>query len=155
MNKIIAVTTMGLAAVTLASCATTKPDPAKICTADWISARSVKAVDRIEDRTGPALRNLTKAAKKWAQGKKPGPLQMMALNSSVNKLTKELQNGRGMKDLKTISSTCNDPKIVSQAMTNLMRRNGLPEGMINFVEALPRYKDLISVPEITTPETRS
>jgi len=48
-----------------------------------------------------------------------------------------------MRDLKTLAQTCNDPKIVTSAMTQMMRENGLSQGMIDFVERLPQYKDLI------------
>lgn len=127
--------------VMMTSCATT-PDPAKVCTADWISVRSTKAVDRIERKAKPALRNLSKAAESWASGKTPGPFQMMALSSSVKSLTKELETGRGMRDLKTLAKTCNDPGLIKSAMTNVMRDNGLSEQMISFVEDLPIYERL-------------
>lgn len=142
---IIPIVVTGLSGLVLSGCATT-PDPAKVCTADWISARSTKAVDRIEARAKPALRNLSKAAQSWAKGKQPGPFQMMALSSSVKSLTKELETGRGMRDLKTLASTCNDPDIIKTAMTNVMRDNGLSEQMINFVEGLPLY-DKLTAPD--------
>jgi len=97
----------------------------------------------IERKAKPALRKLGKAAESWAAGKKPGPLQLWSLQGSVNSLTKELQSGRGMRDLKTLAKTCNDPKIVTSAMTNMMRDNGLSQGMIDFVERLPQYRDII------------
>lgn len=125
----------------ISGCATA-PDPAKVCTSDWIGARSDKAVSRIESKAKPALRNLSKAAESWAKGKQPGPFQLLALRSSVNSLTKELQTGQGMRDLKTLANTCNDPDIIKTAMTNVMRKNGLSEKMINFVQGLPMYKEL-------------
>jgi len=129
----------------LSSCATT-PDPAKICTSEWVSERSEKAMSRIESKAKPALRNLSKAAQDWAKGKQPGPFQMLALNSSVKSLVKELETGRGMKDLKTVSRTCNNPDIIKTAMTDMMRNNGLSERMINFVEGLPLY-DKLTAPD--------
>lgn len=128
----------------LSACATT-PDPAKVCTADWISARSDKAVSRIESKTKPALRNLSKAAESWAQGEQPGPFQLMALNSSVKSLTRELETGQGMRDLKTVARTCNDPDIIKTAMSNVMRDNGLSQQMINFVEGLALYRSLTTL----------
>lgn len=135
-------TVTSLAIAGLSACATTA-NPEKVCTAEWIGKRSDKAVSRIERKAKPALRKLSKAADSWARGDKPNGFQLMSLNSSVKSLTKELESGQAMKDLKTLSRTCNDPKIVTKAMTNLMRDNGLSEQMINFVENLPRYKDLI------------
>lgn len=131
-------------ALMLSACATT-PDPAKVCTADWISARSDKAISRIESKAKPALRNLSKAAESWAQGEQPGPFQLMALNSSVKSLTRELEKGQGMRDLKTVARTCNDPDIIKTAMSNVMRDNGLSQQMINFVEGLPLYRSLTTL----------
>ncbi|WP_371397370.1 hypothetical protein [Fretibacter rubidus] len=140
-RRLSSIITGGFFAVIVTACATT-PDPEKVCTADWISKRSDKAISRIESRAKPALRNLSKAAESWAQGKQPGPFQLMSLNSSVKSLTRELETGQGMRDLKMLSSTCNDPDIIKKAMTNVMRKNGLSERMINFVEDLPMYERL-------------
>ncbi len=138
--RIIALSLLAVAG--LSACAST-PDPAKVCTAEWIGERSDKAVSRIERKAKPALRKLGKAAQSYAAGKKPNFVQMISLNNSVNSLTKEFESGRGIKDLKTLANTCNDPKIVTNAMTNLMRENGFSQWMINMVENLPRYRDLI------------
>ena len=138
--RIIALSLLAVAG--LSACAST-PDPAKVCTAEWIGERSDKAVSRIERKAKPALSKLGKAAQSYAAGKKPNFVQMISLNNSVKSLTKEFESGRGIKDLKTLANTCNDPKIVTNAMTNLMRENGFSQWMINMVENLPRYRDLI------------
>ena len=144
---------LALSTAALSACATT-PDPAKICTSEWIGERSEKAMSRIETKAKPALRNLSKAAQAWAKGKQPGPFQMLALNSSVKSLVKELETGRGMRDLKTVSRTCNDPDIIKKTMGNLMRKNGLSERMINFVEGLPLY-DTLTAPDSETKDRTS
>jgi len=125
-----------------AGCAST-PDPAKVCTAEWIKPRTERAVKRIESRTTSAMKPLRKAAKSYAKGKEPNLVQMWALSSSFKKLERELKSGRGIKDLKTVAKTCNDPKIVSDAL--FMQDQGLPSGMISFLQDLPMYKDVISL----------
>jgi len=142
MFRSFALTLAGFATLGLSACSTT-PNPEKVCTAEWISKRSDKAMTSIERKAKPALNKLSKAAQKWARGEKPNGFQLMSLNSSVKSLTNELENGRGMKDLKMLGRTCNDPQIVSKAMTNLMRDNGLSEQMISFVEGLPRFREII------------
>lgn len=142
MPFIRSMTITALAIAGLSACATTG-NPETVCTADWIGKRSDKAMSRIERKAKPALRKLGKAANSYAAGKKPNFVQMMSLNNSINSLTKELESGRGMRDLKTLSKTCNDPKIVTSAMTSLMKDNGLSDWMINMVENLPQYRDLI------------
>lgn len=139
----------------LSACAST-PKPEEICTSNWVNKRSANAVSRIEKRAKPALSKLAKAATAWAQGKTPGPFQMLSLNSSVNKLTKELRNGQGLKDLKMMASTCNDPKIVTESLTKLMEDAGLNGEMVGFIEGLQKYQDLIKVPQnpnLHTPKT--
>ena len=128
--------------VSLTSCATA-PKPEVVCTSEWIGKRSDKAVSRIERKAKPALTKLGKAAQSYAGGKKPNMIQMFSLNNSVKSLTRELESGRGIRDLKTLANTCNDPTIVTGAMTNLMRDSGLSQWMIDMVEGLPRYRDLI------------
>ena len=142
MARLFIIAAISASVLALSACATTA-NPEKVCTADWIDKRSNKAMGNIERKAKPALRKLGKAAESWAAGKKPGPLQLWSLQGSVNSLTKELQSGRGMRDLKTLAKTCNDPKIVTSAMTNMMRDNGLSQGMIDFVERLPQYRDII------------
>ncbi len=131
-----------LSLLALPACAST-PDPAKICTSEWINARADKAVSRIEGRTQSSMKAIKNAAKSWAKGRKPGPLQLWTLSNSIKSLENELLSGRGMKDLKTLASTCNDPEIISKAMTGFMRNQGLPDNLINFIENFDRYKALI------------
>jgi len=109
----------------LSACATT-PDPAKVCTSEWIGARSDKAIDRIQTRSASSLKSLKRASSSWAKGKQPGPFQLLALSNSISKLKKELTNGAGVKDLRTLASTCNDPEIISTAMKDLLHRQELP-----------------------------
>ena len=125
-------------------CAST-PDPAKVCTAEWIKPRTERAVKRIESRTTSAMKPLRKAAKSYAKGKEPNMFQMLALSSSFKKLERELKSGRGITDLKTVAKTCDDPKIVSNALLGFMEDQGLPDGMISFLQNLPMYEDLISI----------
>lgn len=128
----------------LSACATT-PKPEEVCTTNWVNKRSANAISRIEKRAKPALQHLSKAAMDWAQGKNPGPFQMLKLNSSVNKLTKELRDGQGLKDLKYMAKTCNDPKIVTGSLTQLMEDAGLTGQMVGFIEGLQKYQDLIQI----------
>ena len=123
-------------------CATT-PNPEKICTSEWIGQRADKAVSRIESRTRSSMKTLTKAAESWSKGKQPGIFQMMALNNSLTSLEKELKSGTGIRDLKTLSKTCNDPALVGKAMNGFMRDQGLPTNLIQFVERLEVYQDLL------------
>ena len=134
----------------LSACATA-PDPAKVCTAEWIKPRADKAVYAIEKDTRGVIKNLRKVAESYIDGKTPGPLQMWSLSKSVKKLEDELESGRGIRDLRTLARTCDDPKIVSTAMARFMRSHGLPDGLVNFIENLDQYQKILS-PEFDRPE---
>ena len=137
-------TSLIFACLTLAltGCATA-PDPAKVCTSEWIGERSDKAISRIQSKAGSSLKSLRKAGESWSKGNKPNFIQMALLSRSLKGLENELKNGRGMKDLKTVAATCNDPKIISDAMGSFMRKQGLPDNIINFIEGMGLYQELI------------
>ena len=137
-------TSLIFACLTLAltGCATA-PDPAKVCTSEWIGERSDKAISRIQSKASSSLKSLRKAGESWSKGNKPNFIQMALLSRSLKGLENELKNGRGMRDLKTVAATCNDPKIISDAMGSFMRKQGLPDNIINFIEGMGLYQELI------------
>ena len=143
MKHLIPLLSFAILSTALAGCATA-PDPAKICTSEWISKRSDKAISRIESKAGRSLNSLQKAGKSWSKGKTPNPFQMLMLSRSLNSLEKELKNGQGIRDLKTLSATCNDPKIISDAMGGFLRKQGLPDNVVNFIEGMGIYQELIT-----------
>jgi len=59
-------------------------------------------------------------------------------------MEKELTRGQGIKDLKTVAKTCNDPTIVSDSMRDLLERQGVSEKLITQIESMPIYESLIS-----------
>ena len=140
MRRFILIVTLPLL---VSACAST-PDPAEICTSEWIKPRAEKAMTELMDDTSSAVKSMSKAADKYRQGKTPGPLQMFALSNSLKSLEKELTRGRGIKDLKTLAKTCNDPQIVTNGMTAFVEQLGLPRRMSAFIQALPRYQELLA-----------
>ena len=126
----------------LSACATA-PDPAKVCTAEWISPRTASAVEDITKSTSSAMSALRRLADTYASGRTPGPLQLLSLSSAMKSLEREAKNGRGIRDLKTLASTCNDPSLLTDTLTNFMSDQGLPDQMINFVTQTPIYQNLL------------
>lgn len=127
----------------LGGCAST-PDPAEICSAEWITPRATKAVNKIEKRAGSSIKTLGKVSKTWASGKTPNLFQMMALRNSLRKMEKELTNGQGIRDLRTVAKTCNDPDLIKDSMNDLLERQGVSDGLIKWMESNPIYERLIS-----------
>ena len=142
MKHLIALLTLSILCFSISGCATA-PDPAKVCTSEWIGERSDKAISRIERKASRSLKSLQKAGGSWARGKTPNPFQMLMLSNSLKGLEKELKNGQGIRDLKTLSATCDDPKIISDAMGGFLRKQGLPDNIINFIEGMGIYQELI------------
>ena len=94
------------ALVLLSACASV-PDPAEICTAEWIAPRATKAVNNIEKSAKSSFKTFRDVSETWASGKQPNLFQLLALNNAMKKMKKELTRGRGIKDLKTVAKTCN------------------------------------------------
>lgn len=127
----------------LGACAST-PDPAEICTAEWITPRATKAVKQIEKSAKSSLKTLTSVSKTWASGNKPNFIQLLSLNNAMNKMKNELTRGQGISDLKTVAKTCNDPAIIKDSMHGLLERQGMSDNLIQWIENTPIYENIIS-----------
>jgi len=149
-RSLIVVSAMSALSVSMLGACASTPDPAKICSADWISARSDKAIDSIQDRAQSSLKAMRKVSDTLAKGKTPGVFQQLGLLNALNGMKKELTRGQGIKDLKTVAQTCNDPNIIKDSMHGLMERSGLSESFIKEVEGHQIYQALIS--SISAPE---
>lgn len=124
------------------ACAST-PDPAKICTAEWITPRVNRHMQDFEKDTRKIFANLEKTAHSYSKNGKVGPLQMFSMMNSLNALAKKVEHGRAMKDMRTLANTCDDPKLIKTAMTNFLRRKGLDEKFIQFLNNLEQYRKLL------------
>ncbi|GHA90996.1 hypothetical protein GCM10009069_12590 [Algimonas arctica] len=132
--------------VALSACSTT-PDPADVCTAAWIEPRVERAVERIETRLDKALRAFRTVGDSWMNGNTPGPIQMFRLSNAANDLEKELVDGRGIRDLRMLASTCNDPNLIREQVYTLLDREGLPDPLLNFLDATGILEGLIETAE--------
>lgn len=96
------------------------------------------------------MKTLTSVSKTYAEGKKPNLFQLLALSNAMNNMKKELTRGQGIKDLKTLGATCNDPNIIKDSMRDMMKRQGMDDSFIQRIETNPIYESLIS--SISQPE---
>lgn len=140
MRKYISILT---ASVLITGCSTI-PKAEDICTASWVTDRASLAVDNIYGETEETVMSLRKIAAIYVEGKSPNIFQLFSLSSKVQGLEKELLRGQGIKDLKTLASTCNDPKILTDGISSYVDRLGLPDKMRAFMEDMPEYRDMIS-----------
>lgn len=123
---------LSLSTLALGACATT-PDPAKVCTADWIKPRTARAVKEVKRETGRTIKSLKKNAEKIADGGMLAPYRAASMISSVQKLADKIQNGRGVRDLKTLSATCDDPKIIRDGLVGYMEDVDAPKMLLDLV----------------------
>ena len=130
----------------LAACAST-PDPAKVCTAEWIAPRVERAADRLEDKTAKAFRALRKVGAQWVRGDKPGALSMLSLRGAVRDLEDELKDGRGVRDLRTLARTCDDPELIRNEVLKLLERQDIPEPVLNFLRGSSLIDRLVELAE--------
>ena len=148
--KILLRSLICLPALALLSACASVPDPAEVCTAEWITPRATKAVNSIEKSAKSSFKTFRDVSETWASGKQPGFFQLLALNSAMNKMKKELTRGQGITDLKTVAKTCNDPNIIKTSMHDLLERQGLSDNLIAWVENSPIYNSIIA--SIAEPE---
>lgn len=132
--------------IVLSACSTT-PDPAEVCTAAWVEPRADRAVERIETRLDKTLRAFRSVGESWMNGRTPGPIQMFRLSNAAKDLERELTDGRGVRDLRLLASTCNDPNLIREQVYTLLDREGLPAPLIDFLNATGILEGLIETAE--------
>lgn len=123
---------LSLSTLTLGACATT-PDPAKVCTADWIKPRAAKAVKEVKRDTGRTIKSLKKNADKISNGSPLAAYRAASMLTSVQKLAEKLQKGRGIRDLKILAATCDDPKIMRDGLVGYMEDMEAPKMLMDLV----------------------
>ena len=139
-----ALLTLSLTGILLgASACTTVPDPAKVCSAEWIAPRADRAMNEFKRDTRSIFKRLKKTGSKLESGNNIGPVQMFSLMNSLSRLGKKLENGRAMRDMRTLASTCDDPKLIKNTMTNFMREQGIDDKFIRFLNNFEAYTTLL------------
>ena len=130
----------------LSACAST-PDPAEVCSAEWITPRAERAMNEFESDTRSTFKTLKKVGDKLSNGDQIGPIQMFTVMSAVNRLSDKFKNSRAMKDMRILATTCDDPNLIKSAMTDFMREQGIDENFINFLNGLKEYQKLLETGE--------
>jgi len=150
MTQKLFITLLISPALLLGACSTT-PDPAKVCTAEWIEKRADRAMARIEKKAGKSIKSLSKAGEAWVNGKQPGPIALFRLDNNLRALERELTEGRGIRDLKTLAKTCDDPQLIADRMSAFLASKGMPDRFLNFIKSLKIYQRIIApLPDETT-----
>lgn len=130
----------------LPACATV-PEPAEVCSSEWISPRANRAMAEFKNDARPVVRKLRKIGKKLESGGSFKPLAMFSLMNSLQNLGNKLEHGRAMRDMRTLATTCNDPTLIKNAMTDFLREQGIDEKFINFLNNFEAYTQLLETGE--------
>lgn len=120
-----------LSALALSGCATTSPE--RICSAEWIGARADRALDAIERDTTRAMISLRKVGESYADGREPNVLALLNLRRTLSDLEDELTDGRGVRDLRTLATTCDDPQLVAHGLDRWLVSQDLPAVLTTLV----------------------
>ena len=115
----------------LPACATY--DPEVVCTSEWIGSRADRAIGEIERDTSGVIRSFRKVAEDYADGDRPGPLALLSLSRNVNRLKRELTDGRGIRDLRVLGRTCDDPLIVARGLDRWLDRQDLGPNITSLI----------------------
>lgn len=112
----------------LSACATTY-DPAEVCTAEWIAPRVDLAVTQLERDTNRLIKTFKSAARSMEDGK-ISAWKTYRMISSVQKYADRVENSRGMKDLRILSDTCDDPQIIRNGFADYLESVQAPSFLV-------------------------
>jgi len=142
-TKHISILIYGFAALSLGACATA-PSPVEVCSAQWIAPRVEDAMIDFKRDTTKSFKVFKKSAQKLSDGKTLGPIQMFTLMSAISSLSQKIEKGQPLKDLRTLSRSCNDPDLIKTALNDFMKNQGISDNFIQFINGLKLYSDLIN-----------
>ncbi|MFK7731328.1 MAG: hypothetical protein AB8B48_06870 [Pseudomonadales bacterium] len=126
--------------LTTSACAT-QPKPEEICTAEWIKPRVDSAMQEFRGNADGILSQL-KAAGENTTGEDGAAAMLGSVDVLVNlvKLISTFQGGQTFEDLNTLSKTCNDPDLLIESFTGLLKEYDMPDSFISLLEQLNEFK---------------
>jgi len=128
----------GIALLTLGGCASTK-DLATLCSVSNLQLSADKETSRMEREARKALKNLKKSAETWDGSTTPTRRDVVMLNQTIEDFKVQLAGGRGLYNLKKLSSKCQNSNIVIDELSKLFSRQNLPIEQIKAIKSLPVY----------------
>ena len=135
----------------LAGCATT-PDPAEVCTAEWVQPRAARAIKELRRDTGRTIKSLARNAEKLQNGGSLSAWRAASMIGSVQKLATKIQRGRGVKDLKMLAATCDDPAILRDGVVGYLDDIKAPKALMDMIRGFDFEKmtrDAEKLPGVT------
>ena len=138
-----------LSVAVLAGCASQQLSPEEICSANWIKPRTDAAINQFRKSTSSTWENLQQKGKKAAANGKLGLLERASVLLSLTKLVNEFQNSQALEDLQLLSTTCDDPQLVRNVLTDTMTEYNVPQQYIDLLNSLDEFTTLIQQNQVT------
>lgn len=143
MKRSIPLVLLVLMVLLLGACAK-RYDPEEVCTGKWIKPRVDQAMSDFQDKAKSALGLLRGVSSHVAQDGQLGKLDMITAMISLASLVTEFKNSDAIHDLRILSKTCDDPKLVSKAFSGYLKEQGAPQSVIDLLDQVDAFQKLIA-----------
>ena len=139
----LAIMTGLLLASFIAGCASTKPTPAEVCSAAWIKPRTDAAINDFTRSTKGSWEQLQRSGERAANEGSLGFIERASVILSLTRLLGQFQDSQALADLRTLSTTCNDPDLVRNALVDTLEEYDVPEPFIDLMGQLEEFIELM------------
>ena len=126
----------------MTGCASTPP-PEVVCSSNWIKPRTDAALKEFTSSTSDTWAKLSKTGKRAAKKGSIGLIEKASVLLSLTSLVNSFQNSQALEDLQLLSTTCDDPNLVRNALIGTMQDYNVPEPYINLLNELDGFMKLL------------
>lgn len=127
----------------LTACAS-KPPPEEICSAAWIKPRTDAALEDFKAATADDWKSLRRSTEGSSASAEIGLLEKARVILSLASVVSSFQNSQALDDLRTLSKTCDDPELVSNALRGTLSEYGVPSAYIELLDELEGFIELMN-----------
>ena len=132
---------MGAALMALSACETA--NPLVVCSADWISWRTDRAMQEFGRSSTSSLKTIRQVSRDYQTTGKFNAVQLISLANALNNLITDFRQSQALRDIQTLQNTCNDPTILKLAFTRFLYDQGAPQSLIDFLNEMDQYQRLL------------
>ncbi len=126
----------------MAGCAST-PDPAVVCSADWIKPRTDAALKEFTSSTSDTWEKLSKTGRRASKRGSLGLFERGKVLLSLTSLVNSFQNSQALEDLQLLGETCDDPDLAKNALVGTLEDYNVPLPYINLLNEIEGFMKLL------------
>ena len=123
-------------------------DPEEVCTGKWIKPRVDQAMADFHRKSSKAFDLLKGVSDNVAESGGLGKIQMVTALVSLASLVTDFKDSNAIRDLRILSKTCDDPRLVSKAFRGYLREQGAPDSIVNLLDQVDAFRKLIAAEEV-------